>query len=41
MSIWTLVEPREKSASRPVTRSSKRAPTAIIRSHSAIAMLAS
>ncbi len=41
MSMWILVEPGEKASSRPVTRSSKRAPMQIIRSQSCIARLAS
>ena len=41
MSTWILVEPGEKASSRPVMRSSKRAPMQIIRSQSCIAQLAS
>ena len=41
MSMWIFFEPGEKASSRPVMRSSKRAPTAIIRSQSCIAQLAS
>ena len=41
MSMWIFFEPGEKASSRPVMRSSKRAPTAIIRSQSCIDQLAS
>ncbi len=41
MSMWIFFEPGEKASSRPVTRSSKRAPTAIITSQSCMAWLAS
>ena len=41
MSIWIFFEPGEKASSRPVMRSSKRAPTQIITSQSCIDMLAS
>ncbi len=41
MSIWIFFEPGEKASSRPVTRSSKRAPMLIITSQSCIARLAS
>ncbi len=41
MSIWIFFEPGEKASSRPVMRSSKREPTAIIRSQSCIAQFAS
>ena len=41
MSMWIFFEPGEKALSRPVTRSSKREPTAIIRSQSCIAIFAS
>ena len=39
MSMCTFFEPGEKASSRPVMRSSKRAPTAIIRSQSCIVWL--
>ena len=39
MSTWIFFEFGEKAASRPVTRSSKRAPMLIIRSQSCIARL--
>ena len=41
MSMWILREPGEKASSRPVTRSSKRAPMATITSQSCMALLAS
>ena len=41
MSTWIFFEPGEKASSRPVMRSSKRAPMQIITSQSCIAMLAS
>jgi len=41
MSMWIFFDPGEKAFSRPVTRSSKREPTAIIRSQSCIAKFAS
>ena len=41
MSMWIFFELGEKSASRPVTRSSNRAPTSIITSQPCIARLAS
>ena len=41
MSMWIFCEPGEKASMRPVMRSSKRAPTAIITSQSCIARLAS
>ena len=41
MSTWILREPGEKASSRPVMRSSKRAPMQIITSQSCIAQLAS
>ena len=41
MSMWIFFEAGEKASSRPVTRSSKRAPTFSITSQSCIAMLAS
>ena len=41
MSTWIFFEPGAKAASRPVTRSSKRAPMLIMRSQSCIAQLAS
>ena len=41
MSMWIFFEFGEKALSRPVTRSSKREPTAIITSQSCIAMFAS
>ena len=41
MSMWILAESGEKASSRPVMRSSKRAPIATIRSQSCIAWLAS
>ena len=41
MSMWTICAPGQKSASRPVTRSSKRAPTHTTRSAPCIARFAS
>ena len=41
MSTWIFFEPGENASSRPVMRSSKRAPMQIIRSQSCIAQLAS
>ena len=41
MSTWIFVEPGENASSRPVMRSSKRAPMQIITSQSCIAQLAS
>ena len=41
MSMWIFFDPGEKASSRPVMRSSKRAPTAIIRSQSCMALFAS
>ena len=41
ISTWIFFEPGEKASSRPVMRSSKRAPMQIITSQSCIAMLAS
>ena len=41
MSTWIFFEPGEKASSRPVMRSSKRAPMQIIRSQSCIAQFAS
>ena len=41
MSMWTLNEPGEKASSRPVIRSSKRAPMQSMTSQSCIAQLAS
>ena len=41
MSTWIFFEPGEKASSRPVMRSSKRAPIAIITSQSCMAWLAS
>ena len=41
MSMWIFFEYGEKASSRPVMRSSKRAPMQIIRSQSCIARLAS
>ena len=41
MSMWIFFEHGEKASSRPVMRSSKRAPTQIITSQSCMARLAS
>jgi len=41
MSMWIFFEPGEKALSRPVTRSSKREPTASITSQPCIVMFAS
>ncbi len=41
MSMWIFFEPGEKALSRPVTRSSKREPTATMTSQSCIAWFAS
>ena len=41
MSIWIFFEPGEKALTRPVMRSSKRAPIATIRSQSCMAWFAS
>ena len=41
MSMWMRKEPGEKASSRPVMRSSKRAPTQSMTSQSCIAQLAS
>ena len=40
ISMWIFFEPGEKASSRPVMRSSKRAPTQTMTSQSCIAMLA-